>query len=436
MGEIREFATINGILGMERGVLYKWTPPSGMMDANSACQVMRDIGRTWLEPEWQRHRDEWREAHPGRPFPDGPEWEGTRFETCNLEIRETLGFTKDQWGDWESNGCPWVINKSTYAGTLPKRVARILKKNGYKFTAQEIAEFGERARRFVDEGTPVYLDRTTSIDWGDGDFGDEGSCYWGTNSGARDALMADGGGAFRVWIEGEGYHYHRIWHHGFKGVGRVWYVVRNNRLVLWNAYGRNQLLWWARALATAMGLDYKKVDLTNNGDTGGLVYINCGGYVVGKDANSARDSLDLEGETRGHGGDYDYYCNACDTGLDGDDVYWVQGDAFCENCAQDADRCEHCEEMFWNDSLNQTEDGHTLCNRCYRNHTTKCDNCRCVYYDEEMSEVVDEQGYTSDVCSGCFESATHCDKHGIDYTGEECPNCKEEEDEAADQSTE
>ncbi len=53
----------------------------------------------------------------------------------------------------------------------------------YKLPAQALQAIGNLAEEYSTEPKEYYWDVAKSIDWDAGDFGDDGSCFWGCREG-------------------------------------------------------------------------------------------------------------------------------------------------------------------------------------------------------------------------------------------------------------
>jgi len=143
----------------------------------------------------------------------------------------------------------WVVKKGVLVGTFPKRVAHwFYKSHKLKLPQEKVAEIGRLARNGMPNGHSLRFDTTTSLDWNVGDFGDDGSCFWGSLSWCRNLLQGNRAFAVRTYTKSG------------HGSGRAWGIEHEGGVVLFNAYGR-PLLVFARLVAEQLGLTYRQVDL-------------------------------------------------------------------------------------------------------------------------------------------------------------------------------
>ena len=107
-------------------------------------------------------------------------------------------------------------------------------------------------------------------------------------------------------------------------------------------------------------------------------------------------------------------CANCGTEHSFEDMYQVEGDWLCEDCA---DRltviCDHCAERVYEENAVE-DDTHTLCDHCFDEYYVRCEDCNRIihrdraYWDnddnaycascwDEHSEVIHEYSYTPDL---------------------------------------
>lgn len=174
---------------------------------------------------------------------------------------------------------------ATKQGTLPKRIQSYLYKTlKIKLEPSDVSELGNIAKRHASNGKTVILDFTDEIDWEDGDFGDEGSCFWGSNSGAIKMLTANNAYALRGWKSKDRCNTipDPLTYESVTGYCRAWVApIKSNLYVVFNGYGETTLTM-ARLLAFRFNTGYKRINLSNNGCDDGMLYINGGtAFVIG-----------------------------------------------------------------------------------------------------------------------------------------------------------
>jgi len=257
-------------------------------------------------------------------------------------------------------------------GTLPKRLqSYFYKTHNLKLSPSQISELGNLGRRHSDDSKEFILDFDNKIQWWAGDFGDSGSCYWGTCSGAKDMLRDNGACAvrsfYRKYDPQTGKQFEGLDYAHLKGNARAWVApITENRIIVFNGYGLTTLQF-ARLLALKFNCTYKKISLTNNGCDDGLLYINCDGIVVGQWAQIENLS---EWDFGWYEPDKDnmVQCDCCECDVHEDDAiqaYTELGSTrnVCSDCAWN---CENCGSYF---SYHLTQrNGAWLCNDCAQAH--------------------------------------------------------------------
>ena len=381
---------------------------------------------------------------------------------------------------YDAIGGDWLITRGTYAGTFPKRLRSYLKKEyDIKIEPQLMSEVGNIARNSTVSDDKLYVTFTRD-DWRGGTFGrdEDGSCYWGQRRRAKDSIWAAGGFAVHIFKDNPGYgdmieepittDYQEDcdcetctrYRNGERTrwvqsgdsrpqlpVARAWiHEVQSDLWILFNAYSPDNnfgLVRIARVLSTHYGYSYAEIELTNQGHTDGLVWINDGrGYMVGPAdtingyASTDRSELhaydmnlycDWYAECDGCGCDWPRndlrdgsFCRECEDsghrcyncGSYAGDDYWVIGHTLlCDGCfCNRGFVCEHCEEPHWNDDLRYMEDSNRgLCIGCAQDHAYCCDSCGGWYEDplcqdgpQRTTRVRDESILR---CSECITEA-------------------------------
>lgn len=357
----------------------------------------------------------------------------------------------------------WLITDSdvcSYTGTFPKRLAKWFKDyTGLKLDSNVLGKIGDTASKDISRHNNEYcqFDFTDTFNWHAGDYGDDGSCYFGDRSDAKQAIEDRGSLAIRFYnSKNEGY-------------GRAWLVFgRTNGVshaVLFNAYPDNfKLAKIARILSTITGCLYKEVTFENDGESHGELWINnYKGYAIYPaeceftaslvDFRIPIDEYDVcfhcgnhiytdDGEYGEYDGEYycircfnRYYrtCESCSEVYSRDDVYSINGEIYCESCCES---CESCGEYFLSDDLT---DGY--CESCH-DKLAECAECGESAVLETVSWLDDSLGLCADClrtnhkCQACYNSdpveTPHivegynlCDEHYNQYA-RVCPVCGKE----------
>ena len=354
----------------------------------------------------------------------------------------------------------WLITNKNEdegrVGTMPKRIGKWLYK-GYqkKISSAFMAEIGNIARAHTIKEDIFIFDITQQLDWNAGDFGDDGSCYFGGEyNHSRVGLIDAEQYALRLFRNKEekvkishvraipnrtwlcrsksinvSYDkstrkcsclYCRAAHTSIQfdldkhgkilwkedvityrtyplgaGYGRAWLVEQDNNLITFNAYGQYQLMQISRILSTIMGKSYRKTAVDHHG--GGL-YLNGDGCVIGT------DTQDLKHITL----TFPVYvtepmctCSMCGEEMPEDDALWFIDALMCVDCYNDnVSNCGHCEEAVWNnDTYNVGYE--TYCQTCYTDQTGECAECHEQFINDELHEIDKLDGW---YCGDCVQS--------------------------------
>lgn len=206
----------------------------------------------------------------------------------------------------------WVTNR----GKFTKRVGRYYYEN-YGITLPDalISTVGNLARdHHIDEHTYHFMIKD-QIDWHDGDFGDHGSCYWGSRRGAKLMITDNGGYAIVFFNDAD------------EGIARAWLYNTGDFWVVWNGYGLegNATLIISRMFAQWQGLNYTRIYLYNNHDSIGTLWINGGaGYAIGQDV--------LDVTMYDFGWPERVSCETCYALIEAEAGYYVYDEWMCESC--------------------------------------------------------------------------------------------------------
>ncbi len=209
----------------------------------------------------------------------------------------------------------WV----TTDGKFTKRVSKYYFETfGIKLPDDVISAIGNLAREHSSVAVTYRFQIVDKIEWQDGDFGDDGSCYWSVRAAAKDMITDNGGYAICFFKEDGG------------GIGRAWLYNTGDFWVIWNGYGfnGNPTLIISRMFAQWQGLRYTRIYLTNNSSTDNTLFINGGvGYVIAPNP---------VGITSYDFGWPEYFnCLMCEKRIDGEQVHYCPDyEAYCATCFQ------------------------------------------------------------------------------------------------------
>jgi len=333
---------------------------------------------------------------------------------------------------------------TTRAGKFPKRVQKYLRRKGIKAAPEIVSEIGNIASRHVAQQSTYHVDFTQTIDWRAGQFGDGGSCYWGTNAGARDMLAENGAYAIRFYDDDE------------RGIGRAWLAPYGNSWIMFNSYGLD-LFTVARVMSHAFGWTYQRIRLENQGTATGVLYINSGrGIAIGPGIDDVcdNDCVDLEWQETGERcencgcdctDDYDMSpngerlccdcfseayssCGYCGEACCHEDIHNCDDDWYCESCAERKgfSACHSCAE--WSQTVHECTDGEHRCDDCITDWSP-CDSCGLLA--DDVTEFCGEfhcGDCITDIaveCDCCHVLATAAEVQHLDGRAFCCDDCRD-----------
>lgn len=342
-----------------------------------------------------------------------PEWQASNKENEVV----TLQPLPDDWA-WV-----WIVKDKKHphgVGKFTTRLEKYIKKTmSLKCPDKFMENIGTLARDNSSEDISFYFDFVDRIDWDDGDFGDDDSCWWGSYSDAPDTLIDNGGLAVRFFTDAK----------QDIGIGRAWLAPYSDMYVLFNGYGfDNATLLITKLVAQHLGHSYKKVGLENHND---LMYINNdSGFLIGlPDHIKPCNNVGLEF------GDMVISCDHCDCDM-GEDEYEItpNGSRYCHDCFNEHyATCPCCDEVKDRDDMTEVDCGDLVCDRCLGRNYTSCDECSAYHADEDITHV---DG--ADYCDSCLDSeCAECSKcnewrhndHIVDSDPIICDDCQPEKEE-------
>ncbi len=106
-------------------------------------------------------------------------------------------------------------------------------------------------------------------------------------------------------------------------------------------------------------------------------------------------------------------CANCGDRVNKENTSEVEGETWCESCAQDLSVCSECETYVKDDSLIRTDAGRELCEKCGKWLET-CDQCGNKIDSQENMSRYKSAGWCDSsgtcYCSNCWEDHTICDE--------------------------
>jgi hypothetical protein len=310
-----------------------------------------------------------------------------------------------------------VVNKK---GRILKRFANWVKmERGVKLSDSTLGIIGDTLQRYLSSTEQTYFyDFTDVIDWDNGQFGKDDSCWWGCYKESQDVYTSNGGWGIRF--------YDSDFQNNDNGIGRTWIIPHHGMLLGFNSYGvsRPQTSKILKAIFAEHGikLHYKQVSIGNSQDNE-IPYINGdSGFVLYPDdmgGDNVPTSYDLNMETDRN----KPRCNHCNSVLDTNygDYNTINDEYYCESCTNRLfSYCDGCGEYYDQSDVHPTNDDRYLCKHCLRREGyVECYECNT--YVEEY--VTDSDG--DDFCQECADRhLTRCDECDVYVYGNahECPS--------------
>lgn len=308
-----------------------------------------------------------------------------------------------------------VVNKK---GRILKRFANYWKEQkGFKLPDNVMGIIGDTLQRHLNQQSRTfYYDFTDVIDWNDGQFGKESSCWWGCYSESKEVYTENGGWGIRFYENTE----------DTDGIGRTWILPKNGMLLGFNSYGvsRPQTSKVIKAIFADHGikLHYKQVSIENSQNSN-VPYINGdSGFVLYPDdisGDSVPDSFDIDMETSNSR----EHCTDCNCSLDTEygEYEYINDNYYCSNCAHDRfSSCEYCGEWYDKDDVHETNDDRWLCEYCAKQKGyVECYECN--KWTDEYKNDADGDSF----CESCADThltyCEHCEEHF--YQDSHAGNC-------------
>jgi len=307
---------------------------------------------------------------------------------------------------WSIDNTTHFIAKTKYSGSLSKRIKKYLHNSfNINLSQRQMGELGEIIRQIRNQNKTFQCKFVNNFDWKAGDFGDEGSCFWGVNEPAKNLLLDHGACPVLFYENG-------------KGIARAITINRDDYLIIFNAYFFN-LEEVAIILSNHFGCEYKIKPANNMLDSHNLICINHKqGAILYYDKKIGDIDIYIDIDTSNYS-----MCMACNcfyhhnemirTNVGSNDV-----DLYCEYCLEWLGdfRCDDCGEVFLEDNVESQyvkTINKLLCPSCFnkydvepnKNSSTPCDNCgKILTKDDEsiVTEINIDSGFRRLICEQCF----------------------------------
>lgn len=255
-------------------------------------------------------------------------------------------------------------------------------------------------------------------------YAHEDSCWWGGYTTARNILEGNKGGAFITLKErSNSWDYNTV-------DGRMWFMpVRDtDATILFNNYGgfaSNSGLKWAEAINKLLGYSkVSEISFDPNGMyiNGNRAYVLHNGLEYAELENISTYRYDKRALNK-YEDEHTCSCYNCECDIDEDDSYTDDdGDTYCSNCWYETHAdCDSCGNSAYRDDMNYVN-GDLWCENCTDNRATMC--CACDEYHPDSQKHYD----TPDgmMCDDCFDESQYniCDVcHEIFDASEVKVNC-------------
>ena len=237
-----------------------------------------------------------------------------------------------------------TLELATSKGKLLKRFFKYFKENtGLKLDDATMGLLGDKLQYYLsNQNNTYYADFTNVINWEDGKFGKDDSCWWETYGDSRDTFINNGGWGIRFYESPD----------DRDGIGRTWLIPANGCLYGFNFYGieRPKVSKILKSIFAGHGitLHYKQCHIYNSCDDT-IPYINGhdesnNGFVLYVDGNEPSDEYDVKMETESR-----EKCCHCNTSIDTDyrNYQIINDDYYCDDCANKLfSSCDKCGEYY------------------------------------------------------------------------------------------
>lgn len=332
-------------------------------------------------------------------------------------------------GYWSGHFTDFDFSPVSLEGRFSKRFGKKWQDLfGFKLTDSQISQIGNWYNIFQypnDADKEYHVRITNNLNWEDGQYGKDDSCWWGMYHTSRDTFYWYGGMGL-LFYPSPDYDDHE------DGYARVWIApLEGDKFVVYNAYGVELREGAAIVANILQGISneswkYGKRKYYNDCD-GNIPYINGNNaYVIYKSCeNVSHDEIHVDMHEKKGIFDYGKKCSNCGGHLDDHEI-WVDSNSniYCEQCYHSMYfTCDSCGNEFDNDDMRIFEDSDN-CTYC-----PDCHDARVDFYCVECNgsfrytrPVLDEDG--DEYCPDCANAVLHyCDEHGFGtYECEECAN--------------
>ena len=320
----------------------------------------------------------------------------------------------------------------THKGRLTTRISKHFHDVGKDIPKEALQKIGKIAKDHTILPDKMIFDFTDRFDWMCGDFGDSGSCYFGSRKRALDLLTGFGCLAIRFYTQ-DG-----------KGCGRAWIAFPHDLggFIFYNCegYSREKI---GLTLSKYFNLPYKNIYLYNSGLSSYILYMSqCSGGMIGNDEINEYDFKEEWIESCPECGgplndkhDRDYiganiqihktclrekYGKCVECG-----GYSKKGEDYCDACKKNLSACDFCGQMS---IIRDKVDGKDMCRACYAKiRVERCSFCgklviQAIITVERYSVCEECKPIKVVPCDICGKPSTEGKRHNT-VDGWACRDC-------------
>ena len=311
----------------------------------------------------------------------------------------------------------------TRKGKIGKRILAYCHDKGYRKPGDDVvSKISQTIRESEHRNTEFKVDMTSYFDWEDGEFGHSGSCWWGDGDygQSRDTLRDAGGFGLRFYNDrnrGIG----RTWVLPHKEHGRIYLFnhygdssLPTSALILKALFP--DLLKDYIATHSHHFENYESIPYIN-GDKGTILHLK---DDILEDYIELGIDITYDGE---YFLEHALSCDRCGNRINEDNSYYHDGSNYCESCFDDLFfTCCKCDRTESVDDMVVDVDGDAYCKHCasrYLYHCTECEQYTDSGTTLNGDEYCDDCAEELTECSECGE-VFHNDDVNEDGMCESC----------------
>lgn len=299
-----------------------------------------------------------------------------------------------------------LVNKN---GKFSKRFSKEFKNLfGIKLSDSCISKIGNSYDLSLYSPDKIYYRIQRDINWDNGDFGKDDSCWWNMYGTSRSVFTNNGGFAILRYREINQINYD-------EGIGRIWIMpLTSDSFIAFNAYGfsnkeSNSVLndlgkrvfnvddiYIKKArLKFINSIPYINTHEDSNDDNN--IWIISNNQNV-NEINKIKITFNIEADI------YESFskCEFCDCTYSDSNLSQIDNyGLICDECRDEHFySCDICNRLVRRDDINYIEsDDSNVCQRCLNDNYSRCDNCDEVFNDNDLNEFDNLS-----LCESCYQS--------------------------------